>query len=70
MDANEGVPAYDETQEYVSTIMKRVFEDQPKRGGASMRAPAKIAPIPPLSAPSGNGTAGAGLVSPAKSPNQ
>lgn len=51
VDAHQGVPAYEETQEYVSTIMKRVFEEPSQAGGNSPRAPARIAPIPPLSVP-------------------
>ncbi len=51
VDAHQGVPAYEETQEYVSTIMKRVFEEPPKPGGNTPRAPARIAPIPPLNVP-------------------
>lgn len=52
VDAHQGVPAYEETQEYVSTIMKRVFEVAPKAGGVAPRAPARIAPIPPVAVPS------------------
>lgn len=51
VDAHQGVPAYEETQEYVSTIMKRVFEVAPKTGGVASRAPARIAPIPPVNVP-------------------
>lgn len=51
VDAHQGVPAFEETQEYVTTIMKRVFEEPPRSGGISPRAPAKIPPVPPVNVP-------------------
>lgn len=51
VDANQSVPAYEETQEYVSTIMKRVFEEPAKPArGLGKNAPA-IPPIEPVKAP-------------------
>lgn len=48
VDAHQGVPAFEETQEYVTTIMKRVFEDPPRSRGIS---PPKIPPVPPVNVP-------------------
>ncbi|MCZ2154305.1 MAG: lytic transglycosylase domain-containing protein [Bryobacterales bacterium] len=51
VDAAQRVPDYQETQEYVSTIMKRVFEEPLQTGGRTSRAPAKVQPIPPIQSP-------------------
>ena len=48
VDAHQGVPEFEETQEYVTTIMKRVFEDPPRSRGIS---PPKIPPVPPVNVP-------------------
>ncbi|MCC6264543.1 MAG: lytic transglycosylase domain-containing protein [Bryobacterales bacterium] len=58
VDAHQGVPAYEETQEYVSTIMKRVFEEPMKAGGPAPRVPVKIPPIPPVNVPSAKAVEG------------
>ena len=47
VDSSQGIPDYQETKDYVSTILQRVFEEQPKR-----RRPASIAPLPAIKAPS------------------
>ncbi|MCL4784730.1 MAG: lytic transglycosylase domain-containing protein [Bryobacterales bacterium] len=57
VDAHQGVPDYAETREYVTTIMKRVFEEAPKTGRNAPRAPAQIAPIPPVNVPAAAATA-------------
>ncbi|MCC7342619.1 MAG: lytic transglycosylase domain-containing protein [Bryobacterales bacterium] len=58
VNAHQGVPAYDETQEYVSTIMKRVFEEPSRASGLAPRVPAKIPPIPPVNVPSAKAVEG------------
>jgi soluble lytic murein transglycosylase-like protein len=52
VDANQSVPNYEETQEYVSTIMKRVFEEPAKPARGLGKAPPAIPPIEPVKAPS------------------
>ena len=47
VDSNSDIPPYEETREYVSTIMKRVFEEKPKPN-----TPPKIEPITPVRIPS------------------
>lgn len=46
VDSSKGIPDYEETKEYVKTIMQRVFEEKPRR-----RRPATIAPIPTITPP-------------------
>ena len=51
VDANQSVPDYEETQEYVSTIMKRVFEEPAKPARSLGKTPPAIPPIEPVKAP-------------------
>lgn len=51
VDALQRVPDYQETREYVTTIMRRVFEEPLRPAAATSRSPARIQPVAPIQPP-------------------